>query len=78
MAKQFADGKNYVTAIQMLSSAFAFTNNSEDYELLPLQYAAQNEPLKAILAYLYLAKRKIEEGQPLDQAIDRSSRAQTL
>ena len=65
LAKQFATDNDHATAIQMLSSAFAFTSDDNDYELLALQYVAQNEPLKAILAYLYLAKRKIEEGQAL-------------
>ena len=35
LAKQFAEDNDHPTAIQMLSSAFAFTNKSEDYELLP-------------------------------------------
>ena len=45
-AQQFADSKDHQTAIEMLNSSFAFTTNTQDYRLLPLQYAAMREPLK--------------------------------
>lgn len=63
-AQKYADRKDPHKAILRLTSAFAFTANSEDYKLLPRQYIALQEPLKAILACIYLARRKIKEGQP--------------
>ena len=60
-ARQASENKEHVKAIQLMESAFPHTGKSEDYELLPQQYIALNDSEKAILACLYLGKRKLVE-----------------
>ena len=63
-------------ALGMYSTAFNFTNRWQDFEHLPVLLASHKQPLKAALAYLYLAKLQLEQDVP--RALDNLSKALEL
>lgn len=63
MAKDFATDGDYKEALEMYEKAFACIDQYDDYEVIPDLFIKLNEPLKAALAYLYLVKKEIKNGQ---------------
>ena len=74
-AQTFVEGKEYQTAIQMFEKAFAYTNNSEDFAHLPPLFMKLEQTHKAALAYIYLAKRRLEESQKSRQMSNTEGKA---
>lgn len=50
------------SAIEILKTAFLYSKSFEDFAHLPPLYEALSQPLKAALAYLYLAKYQLEQN----------------
>lgn len=65
LATEFDSEGNPDEALSNLKKAFKYTNSVEHFELLPPLYMKLKVPdlNRAVLAYLYLAKRQIEENQ---------------
>lgn len=60
-AKVHIQNKEYDLALGMYVEACKYTDRSEDYEEIPLLFLSMDQPLKAALAYLYLAQKQLRE-----------------
>ncbi len=64
LSQKYVKDNNYEVALVHLSDAFKHSNSSEVFGSLPPLYEAFNQPLKAVFAYLYLAKLQLNENIP--------------
>jgi WD40 repeat protein/tetratricopeptide (TPR) repeat protein len=62
LVKDFTQEGNYKEALKHLTEALHASNKSEHYADLPSLYEKLKEPAKAALAYLYLLKYQLSEG----------------
>ncbi|MFI5342871.1 MAG: hypothetical protein ACHQUC_01485 [Chlamydiales bacterium] len=62
LGKELAENNEFENALEMVSRALAFTQSTSHYSEVPKYYRGMGETLKALLAYLYLTRSQLVEG----------------